>query len=223
MRFGHVLSAVLHSLLRCAVCRKQGGKFCRRMGRWCCKAAISHAPGAGGGRKSPDKRGFSQFVPDLASSGTECALRLVSINLERICHQAMISRLDQELSHFRAAMNVRGHRQEVLASNIANADTPHYKARDLDFAAALSTAMGGKTDGPVAMNMTSQRHIGGAASNPFANDLKYRTEYQGAVDGNTVNMDVERASFAENAIQFEALLTVVRNRLGDLRMAMQSQ
>jgi flagellar basal-body rod protein FlgB len=206
-----------------ATCCRRCGKFCRRMAALGCKAAISRVFSQSDGCESLNKRGFSRFSPPAACSGTECALRLVSINLECICHQAMISRLDQELSHFRAAMNVRGHRQEVLASNIANADTPHYKARDLDFASALSTAMGGKAEGPVTMNMTSQRHIGGAASNPFENDLKYRTEYQGAVDGNTVNMDVERASFAENAIQFEALLTVVRNRLGDLRMAMQSQ
>jgi flagellar basal-body rod protein FlgB len=135
----------------------------------------------------------------------------------------MIDRLDKELSTIRAAINVRAYRQEVLASNIANADTPHYKARDLDFASALSAAMSGKGDGSVGMKLTSKRHFAGEAGSPYGDDLKYRTEYQGAVDGNTVNMDVERASFAENALQFETLLTVVRTRLGDLRAAIQSQ
>jgi flagellar basal-body rod protein FlgB len=135
----------------------------------------------------------------------------------------MIDRLDNELSSIRTAMNLRGYRQEVLASNIANADTPHFKARDMDFASALTNAMSGKGDGSVAMKQTSARHLQGEPGNPHGVDLRYRTEYQGAVDGNTVNMDVERASFAENALQFETLLTVVRSRFGDLRMAMQSQ
>ena len=135
----------------------------------------------------------------------------------------MIDRLDNELSTIRTAMNLRAYRQEVLASNIANADTPHYKARDLDFASALSNAMAGKADGGLQMKQTSARHLQGEAGTPFGNDLKYRTEYQGAVDGNTVNMDVERAAFAENSLQYEAMITTLRSRFGDLRMAMQSQ
>lgn len=132
----------------------------------------------------------------------------------------MIDRLDNELSSIRTAMNLRAYRQEVLASNIANADTPHYKARDLDFKSALSNAMAGKGEGGLQMKQTSARHLQGEAGNPYENDLKYRSEYQGAVDGNTVNMDIERANFAENALQFETLITVVRSRFGDLRTAM---
>ena len=135
----------------------------------------------------------------------------------------MIDRLDNEISTIRTAMNLRAYRQEVLASNIANADTPHYKARDLDFASALSNAMAGKADGGLQMKQTAARHLQGEAGTPFGNDLKFRTEYQGAVDGNTVNMDVERAAFAENSLQYEAMITTLRSRFGDLRMAMQSQ
>jgi flagellar basal-body rod protein FlgB len=135
----------------------------------------------------------------------------------------MIDRLDNELSTIRTAMNLRAYRQEVLASNIANADTPHYKARELDFASALSSAMAGKADGGLQMQQTSGRHLQGEVAAPFASDLKYRAEYQGAVDGNTVNLDVERAAFAENSLQFEAMITTLRSRFGDLRMAMQSQ
>ena len=135
----------------------------------------------------------------------------------------MIDRLDNELSTIRTAMNLRAYRQEVLASNIANADTPHYKARELDFASALSSAMAGKADGGLQMKQTSGRHLQGEVAAPFASDLKYRAEYQGAVDGNTVNLDVERAAFAENSLQFEAMITTLRSRFGDLRMAMQSQ
>ena len=135
----------------------------------------------------------------------------------------MIDRLDNELSTIRTAMNLRAYRQEVLASNIANADTPHYKARDLDFASALSNVMAGKGDGGLQMKQTSVRHLQGEATALFGDDLRYRTEYQGAVDGNTVNMDVERAAFAENSLQYEAMITTLRSRFGDLRMAMQSQ
>lgn len=135
----------------------------------------------------------------------------------------MIDRLDNEISTLRTAMNLRAYRQEVLASNIANADTPHYKARDVDFAAALSNALAGKGDGGVHMQVTSARHLQGEATALFGDDLRYRAEYQGAVDGNTVNMDVERAAFAENSLQYEAMITALRSRFGDLRMAMQSQ
>lgn len=134
----------------------------------------------------------------------------------------MIDRLDSELSTIRTAMNLRAYRQEVLASNIANADTPQYKARDFDFATTLGNVMAGKGGGALQMNQTSMRHIQGEPGAPYNADLKYRSEYQGAVDGNTVNMDIERADFAENALQFETLITVVRTRLGDLRTALQA-
>ena len=135
----------------------------------------------------------------------------------------MIDRLDENLRFYSTALNLRAHRQEVLASNIANADTPHYKARDLEFTSALSNAMSGKADGPLHMKQTAARHLPGEGGAPYGSDLKYRTEYQGSVDGNTVNMDTERAAFAENAMHFEALLTFVRSRFDGLRSAMQSQ
>ncbi len=135
----------------------------------------------------------------------------------------MIDRLDNELRFSRTALNLRAYRQELLASNIANADTPNFKARDIEFSAALSNAMSGKSDGPLGMKQTSIRHLQGEGATPYGAEMKYRTEYQGSVDGNTVNMDIERAAFAENAMHFEALLTFVRGRFDGLRTAMQSQ
>ena len=136
----------------------------------------------------------------------------------------MIDRLDSELSFQRTALNARAYRQELLASNIANADTPHYKARDLDFRAALAAARGAReAGGTVSLARTQAGHLTGAEEGPWAGALRYRTEFQGAVDGNTVNMDVERAAFAENAIQMEALITFVRGRLRDLGSAIQGQ
>src|SRR5262245_36887179 len=120
----------------------------------------------------------------------------------------MIDRIDQELSFSRQALNLRTYRQEVLASNIANADTPHYKARDFDFKTALAGSMGGAASG-VTLNKTASGHLDASGAGMAGVNLTYRGEYQGSVDGNTVNMDIERSAFAENSVQVEALLTFV--------------
>lgn len=136
----------------------------------------------------------------------------------------MIDRIEQELQPIRTALGLRNHRQELLASNIANADTPHYKARDVDFKNALAGMLGGKaTGGPLNVARTNARHLAGAEASPYAAAEQYRAEYQGAVDGNTVNMDVERSSFAENALQVEALITFVNQRFRTMQSAIQGQ
>ena len=138
----------------------------------------------------------------------------------------MIDRLEQDLGFYRTALGVRGQRQELLASNIANADTPHFKARDIDFKSALGAALGGtgtEFPEPMPMMRTQRGHIEGEQGMPYAAFAKYRAEYQGAVDGNTVNMDVERSSFTENAIQMEALMTFINGRFRTMNSAIQGQ
>ena len=134
----------------------------------------------------------------------------------------MTNRLDDTMRFHQTALNVRAYRQQVIASNIANADTPNFKARDVDFRAALAGALGGKT-GDVTMKTTSARHIAGAVSGTFDASLKYRNEEQGAVDGNTVNMDVERAAFAENSVQYQASVTFINGLLTSMQRAVQGQ
>lgn len=136
----------------------------------------------------------------------------------------MIDRIDAHLQVKRAALNARAYRQELLASNIANADTPNYKARDIDFKAALEGALSGRGDGSLALARTAARHLGGSEFDAVGagSATKYRTEFQPNVDGNTVNMDVERAAFAENAVQMEAMLTFIRGDLSTLQAAMQN-
>ena len=129
---------------------------------------------------------------------------------------------DRQIQFHQTALNLQAHRQQLIASNIANADTPNFKARDVDFRAALAGALGGKT-GDVAMKITSSRHIAGAASGTFDASLKYRNEEQGAVDGNTVNMDVERAAFAENSVQYQASVTFINGLLTSMQRAVQGQ
>ncbi len=119
----------------------------------------------------------------------------------------MLSKIDKEISFVQSALNLRARRQEILAANIANSDTPNYKARDLDFAAALKTAMGG-AGGALALSRTSARHLEGASGGGSAGSahVKFRAALQPSLDGNTVDVDVERAHFAENALHYQFLL-----------------
>lgn len=138
----------------------------------------------------------------------------------------MIGNLDNYLRFNETALSLRSQRQELLASNIANADTPNYKARDIDFASALQNAMaGGKNGG--AMNTTNHNHMarGAATGDTLANGtpVQYRGVVQGSVDGNTVDMDVERNQFADNALRYEAGIMMINSQLKGLMTALQSQ
>lgn len=135
--------------------------------------------------------------------------------------EEMNVQLDNALRFHQTALNLRAQRQEVLAANIANADTPNFKARDIDFRSALGGALqGGGISTPIELAMTSSRHIGasGVATSP---QMLYRNEEQSSVDGNTVNMDTERAAFAENALQYEASLTFIGSILTTMQKAIQ--
>jgi len=134
----------------------------------------------------------------------------------------MSSRLDEAMRFHQTALNTRAYRQQVIASNIANADTPNYKARDVDFREALKGALAGKS-GNLALNATSARHLAAAGASPLEANLKFRNDQQGAVDGNTVNMDVERSAFAENAVQYQASVTFINGLITGMQRAIQGQ
>ena len=132
----------------------------------------------------------------------------------------MLSKIDHELGFLQTAMSLRSRRQEVLASNLANSDTPNYKARDIDFASSLRSAMAG-VGGPVTMARTSERHIAGAASGSIgAGATQYRSTVQPSLDGNTVDPDVERAHFAENAMHYQFLLERMRSSVEKMKLAL---
>jgi flagellar basal-body rod protein FlgB len=134
----------------------------------------------------------------------------------------MIDKLDAALRFNREALNLRAQRQEVLAANIAHADTPNYKARDFDFSGELGRVMEqGRTSQSMAMSTTSARHLQGAAAGAPAPDLQYRVPTQSSVDGNTVEMDVERVNFADNALRYEANLSVINAKIKSLLAAAQ--
>jgi flagellar basal-body rod protein FlgB len=134
----------------------------------------------------------------------------------------MTTKLDDALRFHSTALNVRAYRQQILASNIANSDTPAYKARDIDFSAALESAVA-ERGGPAAVQLvtTSARHMQGAVGVSSAASLQYRVPVQASVDGNTVEMDVERAQFAENSIHYEASLTILGMEIKKLLAAIQ--
>ena len=134
----------------------------------------------------------------------------------------MIDKLDAALRFNREALNLRAQRQEVLAANIAHADTPNYKARDFDFGSQLSRVMEqGRASQSVALATTSARHLQGEAMATSDPDLLFRVPVQSSIDGNTVEMDVERVNFAENALRYEFSLTRVSSRIKTLLSAVQ--
>jgi len=143
----------------------------------------------------------------------------------------MIDKLDDAFRFHAAALDLRAKRQEILASNIANADTPNYKARDVNFRTELAAALGTGPRGPEGtgprlpsgtLARTSARHLPGTAESGVpVQSLLYRVPAQASVDGNTVEMDAERAQFADNALHYEASITLLNMQIRNLLSAIQ--
>ena len=133
--------------------------------------------------------------------------------------------LDSYLGVHAAALRLREQRTEVLATNLANADTPNYKARDLDFKSALGAASAGSTNA-AGMKTTQPAHIGAGGGSDAKLDpssLKYRTPLAPSLDGNTVDPQLEQAAFAENAVRYQATLTFLSARFRSLMTAITGQ
>jgi flagellar basal-body rod protein FlgB len=133
--------------------------------------------------------------------------------------------IDQLFNLHQAALGARAYRSQVLASNIANADTPGYQARDVDFKSALGQALGSPQASASAMVRTSTRHMGAGGTQGAAEPnapLVYRTVSQASIDNNTVDVNVERAQFADNALRYEATLTFINSKIKAMLAAMQS-
>ncbi len=134
----------------------------------------------------------------------------------------MIDKLDAALRFNREALSLRANRQEILAANIANADTPNYKARDIDFSGELRRAIAqGHGGNSLVLATTSARHVHGGSTVASDADLLYRIPAQSSIDGNTVEMDTERVAFADNAVRYEAALTVTSSKIKSLLAALQ--
>ncbi|WP_372826302.1 flagellar basal body rod protein FlgB [Polaromonas sp.] len=134
----------------------------------------------------------------------------------------MIDKLDASLRFHQEALNLRARRQEVLSANIAHADTPDFKARDFDFSSALAQAVDrGRQTQSLSMTATSSQHLSGSGQSSVETELMYRTPSQSSLDGNTVEMDVERVNFADNAMRYEFNLTRISGQIKTMMAAIQ--
>lgn len=125
--------------------------------------------------------------------------------------------LDKAIGIHDDALLIRSRRATVLASNLANADTPNYKAKDIDFSQALSRAVGST----VKVNKTNSAHISG--SSEMAASIKYRNPLQPSLDGNTVETQVEQTLFAKNATQYQASLQFLGGKFKALSAAIRGE
>lgn len=122
----------------------------------------------------------------------------------------------QPFAQHEQALKLRELRNQVLSSNIANADTPNYKARDIDFGTAMRDAKSGQ----LSLQRTSALHQSPAGGNRLGVNVSYRIPTQPTLDGNTVETDVEQAAFAENAVQYRASLAFLDGTIRSLRYAL---
>lgn len=113
------------------------------------------------------------------------------------------------------ALRLRGERTSLLATNIANADTPNFKSRDFDFAAVMAAT----EPATLGLARTQPAHFEMGPEVAGLADLKYRVPYQPALDGNTVEVGVEQSHFAENAIHYQASLGFINARISALNLA----
>ncbi|MDR5612470.1 flagellar basal body rod protein FlgB [Arsenophonus sp.] len=135
----------------------------------------------------------------------------------------MLDKLDATLSFQQQALSLRHQRQSILSANIAHADTPGYQARDIDFSAQLekklmANSVSGKQ---LSLAVTSAKHIAVQPVNSLTVDLLYRVPQQAAMDGNTVDMDIERSHFADNSVKYQTDLSILNGQIKSMMAVMQ--
>jgi flagellar basal-body rod protein FlgB len=123
--------------------------------------------------------------------------------------------LDRAFGIHEQALHLKSQRLEVLSQNIANADTPHYKARDLDFRAVLSKANTEQST----LRATHEQHFRIGAG-PHADGLRFRMPLNTSFDGNTVELSVEQAQYGQAAADYQATLSFLEQRVSGLRKAL---
>ena len=134
----------------------------------------------------------------------------------------MINRLTDNLEFHSQALSLRAERQRLIASNIANADTPGFKSRDFDFAATLRAATGNAATGDGIARGVMTDGPGGSADGNSAPVLRYAIPSQTSLDNNTVDMDRERSAFIDNAVKYESTLRFINGSVRTTLDAMKS-
>jgi flagellar basal-body rod protein FlgB len=133
----------------------------------------------------------------------------------------MALNLDSYLGVHQDALKLQSKRTEIIADNLANSDTPGYKARDIDFRAAMASA--GSPDAPVQLTSTNPGHLSLDPNTNASASLKYRTPLAPSLDGNTVDTQQEQAAFADNTVRYQATLTFLTARFKGLMTAITGQ
>ena len=131
----------------------------------------------------------------------------------------MAMNLDKALGISVRALELHAYRAQLLATNIANADTPNYKAVDVDFKAALSKAQ----SGDLPLKTTDSRQIQADSSEGAKYKIMYRVPLQPSLDGNTVDTQIEQAAFTRNAVQHQASLTFLGGRIKGILSAIKGE
>ncbi|WP_233840648.1 flagellar basal body rod protein FlgB [Dyella sp. 2HG41-7] len=129
----------------------------------------------------------------------------------------MSNTLDNAFGLSSQALEVWQRRSEVIASNIANADTPNYQARDVDFRQVLQQASGSGDGQSLALSTPTAGQID--TTTQSADALKYRVPLQPSMDGNTVDAQVEQGAFASNMVHYQASLSFINSQIQTLRLA----
>lgn len=138
--------------------------------------------------------------------------------------------IDNFLAVHAQSLKLRAQRTSLLASNIANADTPNYKARDMAFAEVMRDVSGANPTSSSrlalqgnSMAVTDSRHIKARSSLAQSAPVMYRQPEQASLDGNTVDKDLEQARFAENAVRYQASLNFINSRVSGLIRTLRSE
>ena len=129
--------------------------------------------------------------------------------------------LDKAMGIHESALYVRAKRGSVLASNLANSDTPNYKARDIDFQSVLQNAAGATSASRLAT--TNRKHILPGGNSAETAELLYRHPHQAAIDGNTVDAQIEKTKFAENAMMYQTTLNFLTGKFKNLTSAIKGE
>lgn len=124
--------------------------------------------------------------------------------------------IESALGIHETALRLRGQRAGVLANNLANIDTPNFKARDFDFKTILNQA---DTENRLAAQTTNEHHISTETVDDQNNELLYRTPQQASIDGNTVEDQIEHAEYMKNALAFQASFEFVSDEFKGLKSA----
>lgn len=128
--------------------------------------------------------------------------------------------IDNALGISPQILMLRAQRMNLLSANLANVDTPNYKAQDIDFAAALRAATDDQQAAPTARTHDKHFQLDGTASQP---DVMYRVPTHHAVNGNTVEGQREHTAFMDNAMRYSASLQLLDSRIKGLRAAIKGE